>query len=188
MGFRRFSSGSRTTVSGRPGMSSGGVSRPHNCMGPGCTRCGETERGYNREVTRPHNCMSRGCTRRGETETVSVFIAREAERVKESAKGKPFTRIVAPKNNYAPDPDPFRFTVTKSHFEGGLTLARIVYHGCTNYEGVKILLLRKDIGSLVALDRLDPHFLETDENGLLARFIPTHEGWELGMKLMRSML
>ena len=76
MGFRRFSSGSRTTVSGRPGMSSGGVSRPHNCMSPGCTRRGETERGYNREVTRPHNCMSPGCTRRGETETVEKMKAR----------------------------------------------------------------------------------------------------------------
>jgi hypothetical protein len=124
--------------------------------------------------------MSPGCTRRGETETVSVFVPKQT--VTEAAY-KP-----APKKTFAPDPDPFKFTITKSYSEGGLTLVRITYHGCTNYEGQKILLLRKDIGSLVALDRLDPHFLDTDENGLLARFIPTNEGWELGLMALKSLL
>lgn len=102
--------------------------------------------------------------------------------------GGPFRRTVVGPRVTAPDPDPFRFMVLKSFSEGGFTLAEILYHGCTNYEGKKVLLFRKDIGSLVTLDSLDPHFLEDDANGLLARFVPTAEGWELGLRALKSLL
>ena len=202
--FRGGSSGRGSSrTSGGAGVSGGGrsVTRPHNCMSPGCSRRGETERvyQYDTKVTRPHNCMSPGCTRRGEMERVTATITKPAyeqveqaiERasalVKAGSTGKPFVQVNAPKI-FAPDPDPFRFTVLKSHCEGGLTLAEILYHGCINYEGKKILLFRKDISKLLTLDHLDPHFLDDDANGLLARFVPTQEGWELGLRALKSLL
>ena len=181
MGMRRVSGGRRGRTSGGAGVSGGGSTRPHNCMSPGCSRKGETERYYTTTVNRPHNCMSPGCSRKGEMETVNEDRTWQSDPVKPSAPAK-VKRVLAP------DPDPFRFTILKSHSEGGLTLAKVYYHGCTNYEGSKILLFRKDVGKLAALDTLDPHFLETDENGLLARFVPTEEGWKLGMALLQSLL
>lgn len=152
MGIGRYN-GQRTV--NRSGVSGGGVSRPHNCMSPGCSR-------------------------RGEMETVAVFAPKTASTIAAATKQAA--------NPVAPDPDPFEFTILKSFSEGGFTLAQVNYHGCINYEGQKILLFRKDIGSLVILDHLDPHFLETDENGLLARFIPTDEGWKLGLGALKSLL
>jgi hypothetical protein len=178
---------SRGRTSGGAGVSGGGSYRPHNCMSPGCTRKGDPERFTSYDVTRPHNCMSPGCTRKGETEVVRVDRAVERQIVnsikEEVKKGR---RKAAP--TLAPDPNPFEFTIKKSHCEGGLTLALIEYHGCTNYEGNKILLFRQDVVALASLTMLDPHFLETDENGLLARFVPTDEGWKMGMALLQAIL
>jgi hypothetical protein len=88
----------------------------------------------------------------------------------------------------APDPDPFRFSIDAIHSEGAYTLLRMTYHGCTNYEGRKILLLRKTASEVMALKSLDPHFLDDGKNGLIARFVPTNEGWEMGKKFLQSIL
>lgn len=64
-----------------------------------------------------------------------------------------------------------------------MILVWVHYPDCTNYEGDKILLLERPIYNIrVAGGRLDPHFFKG--SGLIARLVPTNEGWILGKKLM----
>lgn len=86
------------------------------------------------------------------------------------------------------EPDPYRFELLRA-MEGrnGYTLARIKYVGCSNYEGHKILLLKKTLAELDAMRELDPHFLEQHDNGLVARFVPTEEGWKLGIRMLATL-
>ena len=57
-------------------------------------------------------------------------------------------------------------------------LDMVRYPDCYNYEGKKILVTRKAVNSRASLD---PHFSgDSSINcGLVARFVPTQEGWEM---------
>lgn len=72
-------------------------------------------------------------------------------------------------------PDPFKFDVIKRHIVHGNTIVLARYHGCLTYHGLKLMLLRgeQEIG-----ETLDPHFL-TDDHAVIARFVPTDEGWKM---------
>jgi len=79
-----------------------------------------------------------------------------------------------------PDPNPKDFAIEDVELFGDYILAKIRYPGCTNFEGIKILLyhgVAMDV--LVAAKNLDPHF---SEEGIapIARFVPTDEGWLAG--------
>ena len=78
------------------------------------------------------------------------------------------------------DPNPHKFIILDYIEKSGGILVKIQYPNCTNYEGIKILLFKdKNIKQIRALDTLDPHFLKNDSS-LIARFVPTDEGWILG--------
>lgn len=111
------------------------------------------------------------------------FIDSVKSMVTERSKTGPFFAFTA---GQAPslEADPFRFEIIEQETSGDYTLVKVVYPGCTNYEGVKILLLRNSDKEVNALDGLDPHFLECESNGLIARFVPSAEGWSLGLKLL----
>lgn len=60
-------------------------------------------------------------------------------------------------------------------YPSNIFVFEIQYSNCTNYEGRKILVLKVTMLELLQMKWIDPHFIE---NGpLLARFVPTEEGW-----------
>lgn len=82
------------------------------------------------------------------------------------------------------NPNPLKFKVRSSEKIGDLWVSQVEYPGCTNYEGVKILVTRSNPKDLT---HLDPHF-STDHTinaGLLARFEPTTEGLTLARMFAR---
>lgn len=191
--------GSRRKVSGRPGMSGGGmrssrvspseyshnVTKAHYCTSPGCERRGQTEtvRVTEKKVMKPHARCSPGCSRAGQMERV---VVRTEEPVGTLTKMVHEATRVVPED--VVEPDPFNFTIMDSVSRGNYTLLKVKYHGCTNYEGAKILLVRKSIGEIRALDGFDPHFFDDKRNGLIARFEPTKEGWDMGLKVLLQVL
>ena len=83
-------------------------------------------------------------------------------------------------------PDPYNFKVLTSVSRNGNMLALVEYPDATNFEGRKILLIANRV-TLQGVVKLDPHFLENNRINIVARFQPTDEGWELGMKLLKNM-
>ena len=83
----------------------------------------------------------------------------------------------------APNPSPGRWTLLKLLEFNNAYLMKVMYHDCTNYEGVKIMVYK---GEYVERSELDPHFSET---GIapVARFAPTNEGMMLATKLAGSL-
>ena len=80
----------------------------------------------------------------------------------------------------SPNPDPRNFVLEKSGTIGDLAIAMFRFPGCTNYEGRKVLVYRKDVFIRCLADGIvDPHFCEKEEYCPLARFVPTEYGWEL---------
>ncbi len=86
----------------------------------------------------------------------------------------------------APNPDPNKWKVLEAHEENNWLVIRLKYEGCTNYEGEKILVYKNmTLIKLINNKLIDPHFFP---NGVspIARFVPTHEGWNLALKLIRA--
>jgi len=79
-----------------------------------------------------------------------------------------------------PNPDPNRFNIVDIYYNGKNTVVRVKYEGCTNYEGLKIMVYK---GFLDTKDikELDPHFCENHVSPI-ARFEPTEEGWGFAME------
>ena len=77
----------------------------------------------------------------------------------------------------ANQPDPARFTVEAVFQCPHAHAIKVRYHGCTTYEGLKIMVLP---GQWHDRRHLDPHFSE-DAGSPLARFRPTEEGWAAAM-------
>jgi len=76
------------------------------------------------------------------------------------------------------NPDPLRWDLLEYESTGRLLLLKVRYPDCTNYEGVKILVLKgTTIERVKARKTLDPHF-SPDEFSPLARFEPTDLGWK----------
>ena len=79
---------------------------------------------------------------------------------------------IATNNN----PDPEKFTVTKSFVSGTYACALISYANCTNYEGKKIVVFENmTIEDIWNMKVIDPHFAQ--DGKVIARFRPDDEGW-----------
>lgn len=74
------------------------------------------------------------------------------------------------------NPDPNKFSCGEVRRIGDWWVAKINYPNCTNFEGNKIIVT--DFNPIY-VGFLDPHFTET--NGVLARFIPTEDGWLMAL-------
>lgn len=77
------------------------------------------------------------------------------------------------------NPDPKNFTIKRIVSAGKYSALEVNYPNCTNYEGNKILVVWGDENLMRRLNRLDPHFSDSDESywELIARFQPTEKGW-----------
>jgi hypothetical protein len=80
----------------------------------------------------------------------------------------------------APNPNPANYTVLKHEEHGNFLLLELHYHGCTNFEGRKLLVFRgTKLVDLMNQRFIDPHF--SDAKGVhhpIARFEPNKEGWK----------
>jgi hypothetical protein len=82
------------------------------------------------------------------------------------------------------EPNPRLFNIIKWKSRGNFSLVKINYPNCTNYEGMKICLYNYHISKVLETKLLDPHF---SEKGIspFARFEPTTEGWNAGLKMLQ---
>lgn len=80
----------------------------------------------------------------------------------------------------APAPNPLKFEIERAEVVGWYYVTLIRYPNCLNFEGKKVLILRKDPRKMV---ELDPHFSEFGP--VVARFEPTDAGWVFAMKAAR---
>lgn len=86
--------------------------------------------------------------------------------------------------NTTTDPNPSNFRIKKvKEFANQYWVSLINYPDAQNYEGNKILLTTWDPNSRSVID---PHF--SVGGGILARFEPTDEGWELAKKYAKLLL
>ena len=85
------------------------------------------------------------------------------------------------------NPDPKNFTIKKVYVNAPYLIVKIMYHGCTNYDGVKILVY-KNISreNLLSAKYLDPHFCENCKISPIARFEPTQNGWDDAVLFVRA--
>lgn len=83
------------------------------------------------------------------------------------------------------NPKPNNFTVQNTERCGRFYISMVHYPDCENYEGKKILVTRKAVDSRSSLD---PHFSgDSSINcGLVARFVPTQEGWEMARAFCKA--
>ena len=91
---------------------------------------------------------------------------------------------VSPPPRY-PNPDPSRYDILRSEQVGRFLLVMLRYHGCTNYEGVKVSVYCDcTIEQLRAQKSIDPHFAENKQyHSPIARFEPTERGWNMARLL-----
>lgn len=102
-----------------------------------------------------------------------------------------------PTSNIAPNPNPFLFEVMEARQVGKHVVAKIKYHGCTTFEGTKVLVfLDLDGKVLYEATRIDPHFQERGRARLagmveeplpFARFTPTQKGWRAALAFAAAM-
>jgi len=87
------------------------------------------------------------------------------------------------------NPDPSRYDILRSEQVGKFLVVMLRYHGCTNYEGVKVMVYADcTLKQLCAQKRIDPHFAESKKfHSPIARFVPTEDGWEMAVNLCRIM-
>lgn len=84
------------------------------------------------------------------------------------------------------NPKPNNFIVEKTEQCGLFYISMVRYPDCYNYEGKKILVTRTPVDSRASLD---PHFSgDSSINcGLVARFVPTVEGWAMAKAFCEAM-
>jgi len=85
------------------------------------------------------------------------------------------------------NPDPSNYTIVRTTRIGKYTILKVRYNDCINYEGLKIMFWKtKDFNKMHSKKVLDPHFSEQVPS-CIARFEPTKEGWDMALKLARSL-
>lgn len=83
----------------------------------------------------------------------------------------------------APNPNPKNWELIKLEQYNNAYVMKVRYQGCTNFEGIKIMVYQ---GKYSHRDYLDPHFCQFFESPI-ARFKPTMYGWELANSLAMSL-
>lgn len=91
----------------------------------------------------------------------------------EASVGVGFQRLSVGSTSDPRNPDPKNFSIVESQQVGDVFVTKINYPNCTTYEGNKIIV--SDFNPK-RRKTLDPHF--TENSGIIARFAPTHEGWQ----------
>lgn len=91
-------------------------------------------------------------------------------------------------SNESVNPNPYLFEII-DYVESPLCFrniaVKIQYTGCTNYEGVKILVFNGvSIYDLKSMNAIDPHFCEDVKVSPVARFKPDDLGWKLAIDLI----
>jgi hypothetical protein len=81
------------------------------------------------------------------------------------------------------NPNPSKFSVVKSIQIGNVFVSTVKYPNCTNYEGLKVIVSTFNPRQV---ERLDPHF--TEDGGIIARFVPTQDGWDYAVKFAEVVL
>lgn len=86
------------------------------------------------------------------------------------------------------NPDPKKFKYLSLAQVKDNVVAKVQYEGCTNYEGIKIILYRNTkVVDLANAKVLDPHFTKTGLLRPFARFEPTPEGMQAAHALAESL-
>jgi len=104
----------------------------------------------------------------------------------------PFSRSANDEPAYtpvAPNPNPKKCHIEWAYTNGVYTLLQIYYDGCTNYEGIKLLLYAAPLEQIVQQKinfGLDPHFSDGPLLHPIARFEPTDRGEFMGVSLCHS--
>jgi hypothetical protein len=80
-----------------------------------------------------------------------------------------------------PNPNAERFDIIKREVHNNATIILVKYHGCTTFNGSKLLLLRGEFDENKIIVRLDPHLLGNN-HPVVARFEPT----QIGLSMARS--
>ena len=80
-----------------------------------------------------------------------------------------------------PNPDPSNYKILKIVERGDYLILKLKYHDCVNYEGDKVILLKDTLINIVNCQAIDPHFQKGGT--IVARFIPTDEGWSMAEQL-----
>ena len=83
----------------------------------------------------------------------------------------------------APNPDPSRWVLIEKLQYTNAYVLKVKYKDCTNFEGIKIMVYK---GQYRHKEYLDPHFQELTK-GPIARFEPSREGYEMAIKLAKSL-
>lgn len=87
-----------------------------------------------------------------------------------------------------PNPDPKNFLIKRALEIKPWLILEVVYPGCTNYEGRKILVYKAMFIDIVKQNNLDPHFSNNKKyHSPFARFVPTNEGWEAAISFCEGM-
>jgi hypothetical protein len=95
--------------------------------------------------------------------------------------------IVNVKVSTFPNPDPYKFEILRREKIGNFVIAKIHYVGCTNYEGIKILVYNDCIiADIIKSKQLDPHFCEQCKLSPIARFEPTDRGWDWAVSFCKN--
>jgi hypothetical protein len=83
------------------------------------------------------------------------------------------------------NPNPLVFEILDMRVINGLYLSEVRYLDCENYEGIKLLVTRKNPKEFVSLD---PHFTNKHDlnAGLIARFEPTTDGAKMAILAMKA--
>ena len=102
--------------------------------------------------------------------------------------GSLFGGRISSTNSYKTDsknPNPYLFRVLLAITLQDFIVAEIQYIGCTNFEGKKILVFKgMTMAEFTEKLQIDPHFNEYSQ--LVARFVPTIEGWDMALQFVRS--
>ena len=85
-------------------------------------------------------------------------------------------------NAIAPNPSPDNWTLLDLYQMKNAYVMRVKYNGCTNFEGVKVMVYK---GQYVEREWLDPHF-SMDDSSPIARFNPSTEGLQMALALGES--
>lgn len=87
-----------------------------------------------------------------------------------------------------PNPDPTKYKIIQYVEAGKYLIVEILYEGCTNFEGKKLLLFDCTITQLRKQKFIDPHFDDSAKFiSPIARFEPTEKGWDMALVLVSHM-
>lgn len=88
-----------------------------------------------------------------------------------------------------PNPKPDKYQVLEVVEDGKYLLMKLKYDGCTTYEGTKVLLFENvKLIDLMNQKLIDPHFSDDRMYKYpMARFVPTKDGWNAGLKFIAMM-